>query len=110
MRFSAAAHETHWMFLVQHLVVENVGDHARGNVWPVKLTVNHDQVQRRVKAAKLGSPGSPTPGQSRLSQRIIEILVIQLAKERFEIVARPGRSMLDFSRAELPQNQESASC
>jgi len=51
MRFSPAAHEPHRMFLVQHLMVEDIGDYVWGNSDSIELAIDHDLVQRRIEAA-----------------------------------------------------------
>lgn len=78
MRFSAAAHEPHGMFLVQHLVIEDVGHYVCRYAGPVELAVDHNEIQRGIEAAKLCTPGAPAPCQSGLRERIIKIAVVQL--------------------------------
>ena len=51
VRFSPAACEFHWMLLVQHFMIENVGYHVFGNRFIVQPPVEHDLVQRRIITA-----------------------------------------------------------
>src|SRR4029077_4101210 len=82
MRFPAAARESHGVLQVKHLVIKHVGDDIFRHAASVELLVDHDLLQRRVKAAELRAPCAVAPAQPRRGKRIMKVAPVEPRKER----------------------------
>ncbi len=51
MRLSPATCEAHGVFQVKHFMVEDVSHYVIGNIFPIKLAVDHDLLKRGIETS-----------------------------------------------------------
>src|SRR5580658_7882489 len=98
VRFPAAAHEADGVLYVEHFVEQDVSDYVRRNSFVVQLAIQNDLIQGRVEAAQLGSPDAPAPPQPRPRKGTLKIRLVQLVKQRLQIVVGAHGTMLHAAR------------